>query len=328
MLLKDEQGLELYVRDGDKVRRAGKLQAGIVAEGGDQISRQALRNAVRDRAVVLRLSAGDVVERVIQIPKAASDVLEPVLNNQLARIVPWPPQSTRFGYRVVGPNATAPDQIDVQLVATTIAVIESALQQARAHGLTPCAVDYGLEPQALAGIELMPLTPDPIERAAKRLHTGLRLCLAASIMAGAAGCYLLWQRETQFSELTSKVAAARTGVEQLKNLHEENRRLKELHGRLINRKSGETATVVLIEALSRIIPDTSYLTAIEMHDRDIRMTGRSDDPTALIAKLEASPEFEDVRFSAPTTRDEGATLTTFSIIARTELSPKKVGHQP
>jgi general secretion pathway protein L len=80
--------------------------------------------------------------------------------------------------------------------------------------------------------------------------------------------------------------------------------------------------MVLIEAMSRALPDSAYLTELEIHGRDTRIAGKSDDTTALITVLEATPQFEDVRFSAPTTREEGDTRGTFSIISRAEGGPK------
>ena len=277
---------------------------------------------------MLRLPTSDVVDRVLQIPKAASDVLEPVLNNQMARVVPWPPQSTRYGYRIIGDNPGAPEQLDVQLVATTAVVIENALQQAKQHGLSPSAIDYGLEPQAQSGIELLSLTPDPVERAAKRWHIGLMFLLIASAGCGAAGAYAMWQKEQEYSALSHSIAVAKARVAQVRDLHEENLRLREQHERLIKRKSHEQATVMLVEALSRTLPDGAYLTSLELHDREVRLAGKSDDPASLIATLEASPEFEDVHFSAPTIQEEGAALTLFSIVARTELDPKIAGERP
>jgi general secretion pathway protein L len=75
--------------------------------------------------------------------------------------------------------------------------------------------------------------------------------------------------------------------------------------------------------MSRALPDTAYLTEIEIHGSDTRIVGKSDDPTALITKLESTPELADVRFAAPTTREQGETLGTFSIIARAEGAAKE-----
>lgn len=55
------------------------------------------------------------------------------------------------------------------------------------------------------------------------------------------------------------------------------------------------------------------------------MVGKSADPTGLIGELESTPEFEDVRFAAPTTREDGQKLGTFSIVGKiqAEGTPEK-----
>ena len=111
----------------------------------------AFRAAAQGSApIVLRLSPEEVVERTIQIPKGASDVIEPVLRNQMNRIVPWPQEETRFGYTVPENGPGSPDQIDVQVAATTRAVLEAALAEVRALGARPGLVDYAA-PRGAAG---------------------------------------------------------------------------------------------------------------------------------------------------------------------------------
>jgi general secretion pathway protein L len=66
------------------------------------------------------------------------------------------------------------------------------------------------------------------------------------------------------------------------------------------------------------LPDTAYLDEFEIHEKEARLVGKSADPTSLIETLESTPEFEDVRFSAPTTREDGQKLGTFSIVGRVQ----------
>ncbi len=80
--------------------------------------------------------------------------------------------------------------------------------------------------------------------------------------------------------------------------------------------------MTLIEALSRSLPDTAYLDELEIHDSEARIVGKSADPTGLIGTLESTPEFEDVRFAAPTTREDGQTLGTFSIVGKLQGAPQ------
>jgi general secretion pathway protein L len=131
----------------------------------------------------------------------------------------------------------------------------------------------------------------------------------------------MWNRQVESDDLEAKIATARSRVEEVKRLNEENTELRQQRERLVRRKSEEPAVMVLIEALSRALPDAAYLTELEIHGRDTRIAGKSADPTALITMLEDTPQFEDVHFSAATTREEGETAGTFSIISRAQGGP-------
>jgi general secretion pathway protein L len=318
------EGLEIFTRSGAAIKTLGTLPSDA---GPSQIAMMkkvvAQKAAVGADQVLLRMSPADVVERTIQIPKAASDVIEPVLQNQMERIVPWSSDDTRYGYRIVGQNAAAPDQLDIQIAATTRSMLESARQRAESLGLSPYAVDFAPDVTAdAASIELQLLAPDPVKQMAWTLQTGIALLLAACLMIGAFGLYLMWNRQVESDDLEARIATARSSVEEVKRLNEENSELRQQRERLVRRKSEEPAVMVLIEAMSRALPDAAYLTELEIHGRDARIAGKSDDPTALITMLEATPQFEDVRFSAPTTREEGETAGTFSIISRAQGGPK------
>jgi general secretion pathway protein L len=146
--------------------------------------------------------------------------------------------------------------------------------------------------------------------------------LAFSVAIGAFGLYHMLDRQAQADDLDAKIGVAEARVEEVKRLNDENSRLKDQRERLVKRKLEEPAMMVLIEALSRALPDTAYLTELEVHGRDARIVGKSDDPTALITRLESTDQLQDVRFSAPTTREEGETVGTFSIIGRVAGGPQ------
>ncbi len=319
LLLHTTEGFELYSKNSGPAKLLG-----ILGPDADPDQVAALRRLVMAQAaqsskqVLLRLSPDDVVQRVIQIPEAASDLIEPVLENQMERIVPWAQEETRYGYRIVGPNAAAADQIDIQVVATTRNILDNALARARSLGLAPNAVDYASADETAPAIELMSLEADPVKKTASRLHAVLATSLAASVAISAFGLYQVWDRQAQNDDLEARIAATKSRVEEVKRLNAENSTLREQRERLAKRKSDNPAVVVLIEALSRALPDTAYLAELEINERETRIVGKSADPTGLITLLEDTPEFEDVRFAAPTTREEGETLGTFSIIGRAQ----------
>jgi general secretion pathway protein L len=317
------EGLEISTRSGSAITSLGTLAPDATPQQIAGMRRLVAQKAALGRGQVLvRLSSADVVERTIQIPKAASDVIEPVLQNQMERIVPWSPEDTCHGYRIVGQNAAAPDQLDIHIAATTRSMLDGALRRAESIGLNPYAVDFVPDGSADAeSIELQSLIPDPVDKTARSLQTSMAVILAVCAVIGAFGLYLMWNRQAESQELEARIATARSSVEEVKRLNEENAALRQQRERLVRRKGEQPAVMVLIEALSRALPDTAYLTELEIHGREARIAGKSDDPTALITTLEATPQFEDVRFYAPTTREEGETAGTFSIISRAEGGP-------
>ena len=318
------EGLEVFTRAGGVDKALGTLKPDA---GREQIA--ALTRLISQKAststgqVLLRLSQTEIVERTIQIPEAASDVIEPVLQNQMERIVPWSQEDTRYGYRVVGPNPTSTEQLDIQVVATTKSILETALRRARSVGLSPYAIDYAPDTGGASSVELMSLMPDPVKQTAKAVRTFVAVALAVSVAISAFGLYHMWVRQAENEDLEARIASARSRVAEVKRLNEENAELRQQRERLVRRKLDEPAVIGLIEAMSKALPDNAYLTEMEIHGRDARVVGKAADPTGLITKLEGTPEFEDVHFSSATTREEGETAGTFSIISRAYSAAKQ-----
>jgi len=312
-------GLEIYVRSGRSAKGIGTLasdasdeQASILKSTLEKDSKAHLKQ------VLLRLSPSDVLQQTLQIPSAASDLVAPIIENQMERLVPWPEGDTRYGYQVIGTSPEFPGQIDVSVVATRKDILDGVLDRARSLGLQPFAADYAPELEARDSIELMSLRPDSARKMANALHAVFLSCAALALLAGAAGAYQLWDRYTALGSLEAEVSTVRDRVAALGKLAEENDQLRAERDQLVRKKQDEPPIVILIEALSRALPDTSYATEIELERRDVRVVGKSANATALITDLEDSPHFQDVRFAAPTTREAAETLESFVIIGRAE----------
>jgi general secretion pathway protein L len=71
----------------------------------------------------------------------------------------------------------------------------------------------------------------------------------------------------------------------------------------------------VLAAVTRILPDDTYLTDFSLRDRQMVLGGRSAAAARLITGLSADPSIRDAAFAAPVTRIEGATSDVFSIRA-------------
>lgn len=321
LLFYSNEGLEIFQNvDGKSVALATLKDRTAVNELA--AAKSVLKEISRDPGhILLRLSPGDVLERTIQIPKAASDVIEPVLHNQMERIVPWPQDESQYGFEVVGENESTPGQLDIRVVATRKTILSSAIASAETLGFSPFAIDYAPKDGMRAGIELMSLEPDPRKKNAQSLHKLMVLLLAVSVTISGFGFYHMWGSQTESNELEARLETIRSRVSDITRLNAENTKLKEQRERLVKRKSDEPAVMVLLETLSRVLPDNAFLTELEVHGRETRIAGKSHDPTALITMIESAAQFDNVRFAAPTTREENENIETFSIIAKAGPGP-------
>jgi len=83
-------------------------------------------------------------------------------------------------------------------------------------------------------------------------------------------------------------------------------------------KEMSTSSVIVMEALSRALPESAYVTEIRLEKESIRIVGLADDAPGLLAPLERSGHMTDVRFFAPTARGPDGKLFRFSIEARVQ----------
>lgn len=318
MLHHTNNGLEIFSNSSGLQKRLATLPSDPSAQDVAECRRSLIGKADRDpKQIILRLSPNDIVMRTIRVPYAALDLMESVVANKIETIVPWPHENTYYGYNVALDDRPG-DQIDAVVMATSQPLVDGILELAASIGLTPRAVDFAPTPEDAALADLLNLEPDPLIKNAKRLNVAFIALVCCSLMISLFGGYQLWSLNSEYADLDGKISSIMARVEEVKRLNDENEKLKAQRERLAKRKMDDRSVMELVDALSRALPDSAYLEELEIHDGEARLLGKSADPTGLIGILEDTPEFEEVRFSAPTTREEGQALGTFSILARVQ----------
>jgi general secretion pathway protein L len=87
---------------------------------------------------------------------------------------------------------------------------------------------------------------------------------------------------------------------------------------LERRKHEAPLTVMVLEALSQILPDHTYVTELRIEGDKLRVIGVTKDAPSLIGLMEQSSQFTRATFFAPTTRAPNETGERFHIEARIE----------
>jgi general secretion pathway protein L len=311
-----EPARDLLLRDA----KAGSVLATVPF--GTSVSAE-LARSVRDGFVIFELPAGKVVMRRITVPGQARKFLSGVVRNQIERLSPWPVNGVLYGFATEAGAADAA-AIEVRVLMSARTDIDAARQQLVAHGLSIDRIaarspdtegEDKTEPVTLWS-RLADTSPDRLGSAARAIGAGiaalvtvsLLLCLwalvsTASIRNGGEDVAVrskVLQRQMQAGGTASSIASVPPAE------------------RVWLSKTMSISSVILIEALSRALPESAYVNEIRLEKDSLRIMGLAEDAPALLAPLERSEHMTNVHFIAPTARGPDGKLFRFSIEVHVE----------
>jgi general secretion pathway protein L len=257
------------------------------------------RAALRGSHVDIRMRSDQVLFRAIDFPKQATEFLDGMIRAQIDRLTPWPASEVEFG-------TTPPVPIANERVALTVA----AISRQRIQPLLRLAADCGAA-SVTGSVDEPEAAAEPIKLFDKAL-TGaaggtidivrtLRTTLVGAMLAAAASiaisAYVGSILDAEQQELQHRIVQRRAAL-----------RMSEPGGSaetlLAKRKQTSPSSVMVLEEVSRVLPDTTYVTELRVEGDSVQVIGLTQDAPSLIRLLEQSPQFARATFFAPTTRSQ------------------------
>ncbi len=257
-----------------------------------------MRTLLRRSRVHVSLEPSRFVFRPLELPRAATPFLEGVVRSQIDRLTPWTASDALFGWSA--PADAGADKVRLTVAATArseVSPIEEALVAAQAHSIemTTCTEEDRscvipmLAGQAAAGGD------------ARGLRLGLVLGLGAFGLVFAC-CLLAWvfvggAYESRLAEIEGQLAEQRARL-----LGQQGSAGDQALQALKKRKRATPSPVIVLEALSKTLPDDTYLSEMRIENGKLQIAGLAGDASQLIHLLEQSPQFAHAAFFAPTVK--------------------------
>ncbi len=252
--------------------------------------------AFRAGRVEALLQPAHVMTHQLDFPNKAADFLDGMIRAQVDRLTPWSAGDAVFGWS--SPTPAPNDRIEVTFAATSRQKVKPVLQFAEAVDAASVAISTSAG-DASAPIKLMDRSLRSVIGAAVNVPRLLRAILLSSALAAAASlianAYLGGSLQSELGDLQQRISQRRAALRLGANGNASGL------GLLAKRKQSTPASVMVLEAVSRALPDSTYVTELRIEGDKIQVVGMTQDAPSLIRLMEQSPQFSRATFFAPTT---------------------------
>ena len=297
--------LQLSVRRGGRTAPVGLFRqdsAGLAA------ARAAVAGVRRVGSAVIALPEDSLLQQDAVLPLAAERDPATVLRYEMDRLTPFSAADVAWSWRIVRrdpPN----NRLVVRLAMVPRAEIADLLAALDRIGLHPTRLEAG-------GVTLDLQAPG---RAGNQRPVARALAIACAVLAVAACIAPVIRQQRDMARVEDAIDALKPRLALVEGL----RSRLTAHTSAEQLLQTETAragnALLALAAVTRALPDDTYLTALALKDRQVTLTGRSAAAARLIGDLSAAPELRNPAFAAPVMRLGGDKLDQFSI--RVELMP-------
>lgn len=305
------------------VRTDGKVPAIAGAHSGLQLSDlraggapSPLGLAVKGSRVELMLRSQRFIFKTMELPSRAAEFLTGVVRSQIDRLTPWSADHAAFG--VSAPADIGAGRIAVTVAATAKEMLDPFVQTftglgasavkiaTRAAEAAPDAPEIAVVDQNIGGILDV--------RLARRIAlAGLVSLVLIAAAANIVSAMIVHGLQAHQDELAQQIAHIRAAALASRNAPRDPKLVAEQA--LVRRKNETPSAVIALEILSRILPDTTYLTELRVEADKVRLTGITRNAPDLIRLIEQSHHFSQATFFAPITHSPSQPGDRFSIEA-------------
>jgi general secretion pathway protein L len=324
LLMPRTQRLFLELENGDIVLKQGAAQHKevITRYALDEPDSASLQLAAEQqtqqqaRQLVLCLPADQVLSRTLTLPLAAEENLREVLSFEMDRQTPFTAEQVYYDYSIVSRSATE-RTLTVDLVLTMRRTLDELLTQLDRRGLHPDQVTSSCDERGgFAAVNLLPMGKRQRKAVTPQLVNLALAVLALALLVTALSLPLLEKRQ-KIRALEPLLETASAKAEEARRLRKEVDQLKANSRFLIDKKQSSLPVLQVLDELTRILPDDTWITRLDIKGSELEIQGQSASAAALIPLIESSSILQNPRFRSPVTQIPRSDVERFHLSAET-----------
>jgi general secretion pathway protein L len=271
---------------------------------------QALKS--KPSRVMLAVAPGLSLTKELQLPLAAQQDLTRVLTFEMDRQTPFRADRVYFDYRIIRRDSGRKHlsvRIGVvprDLVNKVLALLSDLDLRMSQPG---AATDSNWDGRTFL------LVPASAQRGVfSRINPAL-LALNGVLLVVVV-LLPFYRQRSELAALGTQLDQVRQAARDAMSLQEQVDRLAQEIKVAVDRKSQWPSMVELVNELTVVLPNSTWLNRLEIKEGEIHLQGVSSSASSLIALIEESETFADVRFQSPVTQDTRTGRERFHLSAR------------
>jgi general secretion pathway protein L len=258
------------------------------------------------RGVTVDLSASPLI-LTVTLPLAVERSLPEAVAFEIDRLTPFDADEILLHTEILHRNRAA-GTIRLRLAILPRRLLAPLLGALNAAGLTLTRIEATSEGRMIR----FPLAPG----AARAPRGEAWLAGLCAVLAVACLAIPLVRQQIVLSSLAAREAALAPRLHEAEALRQRLDAAQSGAATLNAAQARAGNLLAALAAITRAIPDRSFLTDLSIRQRIAILDGESPDAAALVAKLSANPAFADPGFAAPVTRAMNEKADIFSIRVR------------
>lgn len=295
----------------------------------DDARRKAAVRALLERAGETRgrarvaLGHDETLVRKVTMPAATEENLRQVLAFEMDRLTPFRADEVYFDYRVLSRDAAA-GQILVLLAVARREVVDARVQKLRALGANVQGVAVRDDAAQGTPLDLMPLEQRGEAESSKDRIVTYAMVGTFVVLFFAALVFPVYQKRETFKALAPIVNKARQEAESADAIARTLEKQVADYNFLLARKHGNSPALAFIEEISRLLPDNTWVTSLEVKPvgkvREVQVIGETVSSSKLIEILEGAGLIQNATPRGTVTRGSQPGTERFMIVA--EAKPR------
>jgi general secretion pathway protein L len=268
------------------------------------------RPEIQTAEILLDLTPAEALIKRFRLPAATEENLARVTGFELDRLTPFAAEQVYYHGRLIE-RLPETKQLLVELALTPRSKLDPLLSALAACGWFPDRVEIDGDP----GRRRHQLLPEAYQKRRARLPKLVNAALGGllALLLLVIAVLPIWRDYQRTTELEQELRKVSKVAKEVEALRQDAEKLSREASFVVDKKRTEPALVDVLNELSRVIPDNTWLYGLQYKDRRLVIQGQSPSASSLIAVIEASPYFLNTSFVSPVTKDVTSGFERFQI---------------